>query len=58
MGVGLAFMSKGMLALGSMSSLRQLLPVLSPQWRTRNFLLTMVVALAAALPWFVIWPWL
>jgi 4-amino-4-deoxy-L-arabinose transferase-like glycosyltransferase len=57
-GIGLAFLSKGMLALGSMSLAAAALPLLSSQWRTRDFLLTAMIALAAALPWMVIWPWL
>ena len=57
-GIGLAFLCKGMLALGAMSITVAVLPLLSTQWRTRNVVFAVLVALAAALPWILIWPWL
>jgi 4-amino-4-deoxy-L-arabinose transferase-like glycosyltransferase len=55
-GVGLGFLSKGMLAPGMLGVTALLLPVLFEQWRKREYFLSLAVALAAALPWLVIWP--
>jgi 4-amino-4-deoxy-L-arabinose transferase-like glycosyltransferase len=33
-----------------------LLPAVSPHWRTRQYVLTLVVAFVAVLPWALIWP--
>jgi 4-amino-4-deoxy-L-arabinose transferase-like glycosyltransferase len=55
-GVGVAFMSKALLAPAVFGIVCIALPALFPQWRTRPYLLTLAVAFAAALPWFTIWP--
>jgi len=55
-GVGVAFMSKGLLAPGCFGVLVTLLPLLSPRWRTRSFVQSLVAAFLAGLPWLVIWP--
>jgi len=55
-GVGIAFMSKTLLAPAVFGGVCLLLPALFPHWRTRRFLLTLGVALVAALPWLTIWP--
>jgi 4-amino-4-deoxy-L-arabinose transferase-like glycosyltransferase len=55
-GVGLGFLSKGVLAPGVLGVTAVLLPVLFEQWRKREYFLSLAVALAAALPWLVIWP--
>ena len=55
-GVGLGFMSKGLLAPGCLGIIALALPALSPAWRTRGYALTLLVALAASLPWLLIWP--
>ena len=55
-GVGIAFMSRALLAPAVFSVVCLLLPLLSPQWRTRRYALTIAVALVAALPWLAIWP--
>ena len=55
-GVGLAFMSKGLLAPGCFGVLVTLLPVLSTRWRSRGYFHSLVVAFLASLPWLVIWP--
>ncbi len=56
LGVGVGFMSKGLLAPGVLGLACLVLPALFPQWRTRRYLLTLAVALLAALPWLTIWP--
>jgi 4-amino-4-deoxy-L-arabinose transferase-like glycosyltransferase len=55
-GVGLAFMSKGLLALGCFGILIPLLPVLSDQWRSRDYARSVFAASLASLPWLLIWP--
>jgi 4-amino-4-deoxy-L-arabinose transferase-like glycosyltransferase len=55
-GVGLAFMSKGLLALGCFGILVALLPVLSDRWRSRDYARSLLAACLASLPWLVIWP--
>ena len=55
-GVGLGFMSKGLLTPGCLAVLALLLPMLSPRWRSRDYARSLFVALLAALPWLVIWP--
>ena len=55
-GIGIGFMSKGLLALGTLGILVIVLPLVSRAWRTRGFLASAGVALLAAMPWLVIWP--
>jgi 4-amino-4-deoxy-L-arabinose transferase-like glycosyltransferase len=55
-GVGLGFMSKGLLAPGCIGLTALLLPMLSSRWRSRQYLGTLAVALAFSLPWLLVWP--
>lgn len=55
-GVGLGFLSKGLLAPGCLGIIALALPAVSPHWRTRRYAATLAVALAASLPWLLIWP--
>lgn len=55
-GVGIGFMSKGLLAPGLLGIAAIVLPFWCREWRSRNYLRTLAVALLAALPWFVLWP--
>jgi 4-amino-4-deoxy-L-arabinose transferase-like glycosyltransferase len=55
-GVGIAFMSKGLLGPGMIGITAMLLPVVFRTWRTRAYLTTVVVSVVAALPWLIIWP--
>jgi len=55
-GVGIGFMSKGLLAPGVLGLACLILPAVFPRWRTRSYLLTLAVAFLAALPWLTIWP--
>jgi 4-amino-4-deoxy-L-arabinose transferase-like glycosyltransferase len=55
-GVGLGFMSKGLLAPACLGLTAVLLPAIAPLWRTRAYAVTLAVALLAMLPWLLIWP--
>ena len=55
-GTGIGFMSKGLFAPAVFGATSVVLPALFAQWRNRRYLLTVVVALGAALPWLLIWP--
>jgi len=55
-GVGVGFMSKGLIAPGVVSIIAMVLPVVSNEWRRRDYLYCLLVALVAALPWLLIWP--
>ena len=57
-GIGVAFMSKGLLAPGCFGLLCLILPAVFPAWRTRAYLTTLIVAVIAVMPFLVIWPWL
>jgi 4-amino-4-deoxy-L-arabinose transferase-like glycosyltransferase len=55
-GTGIGFLSKGLLAPGVIGIAAVALPVLFRQWRRKGYALSLVIALAAVLPWVVIWP--
>ena len=55
-GTGIGFLSKGLLPVEVALSTMLLLPLLFPQWRNRNYLVVLGLALASALPWIA--PWL
>ena len=57
-GVGLGFMSKGMIAPGALGLIALALPLTGPQWRQRRYFLALAVSLAVMLPWLAVWPWL
>lgn len=54
-GAGIAFLAKGLLGPGIVG-LTALALFIWPHWRSRSYLLALVVALIAALPWILIWP--
>jgi 4-amino-4-deoxy-L-arabinose transferase-like glycosyltransferase len=54
-GIGIGFMSKGLLAPGVFGIIAILLPVFAA-WRTRNYALSLAVAALACAPWLLIWP--
>jgi 4-amino-4-deoxy-L-arabinose transferase-like glycosyltransferase len=56
-GVGIGFMSKGLLAPGLLGIIAIVLPFWCREWRNRSYLLSLAVALLSALPWFVLWPY-
>lgn len=55
-GTGIGFLSKGLLAPGLLGIIAIALPALFRQWRRKDYGLSLAIALAAALPWLVIWP--
>jgi 4-amino-4-deoxy-L-arabinose transferase-like glycosyltransferase len=55
-GVGLAFMSKGLLGPGCMGLLCLALPLAFASWRTKRYLVTLACAALAAAPFLLIWP--
>ena len=55
-GFGIAFLSKGLLPAEIIATTALLLPVFFGHWRRKTYLTCLVVALAAASPWFVVWP--
>ncbi|MCG6863468.1 MAG: hypothetical protein LJE70_19740 [Chromatiaceae bacterium] len=55
-GAGLAFMSKGLLGPGILGASALFLPLLFRSWRSLGYLQALAVALAASLPWLLIWP--
>ena len=54
-GVGVGFMSKGLLAPGVFGIVALLLP-LFPAWRTRQYPACLAAAAAACAPWLTVWP--
>ena len=55
-GVGIGFMSKGLVEPAMVIPAVALLPIFFRQWRTRTFLSSSMWALFFALPWLLIWP--
>jgi len=55
-GVGIGFLSKGLLAPGILAIFALLLPLL-PAWRNRRYASALGVAALACLPWLLLWPW-
>ena len=55
-GAGIGFLSKGVLAPGVLALVSVILPLCFREWRTPAYLRNCGVALAAALPWLLIWP--
>ena len=55
-GAGLGFMAKGMLAPSLLGLCALLLPVAFSTWRRRGYLLVLLAAGLAILPWVTIWP--
>lgn len=55
-GTGIGFLSKGLLAPGVLGIIAIALPAFFRQWRRKDYGVSLVSALAAALPWLVIWP--
>ncbi|MEN9659260.1 MAG: hypothetical protein RL571_2725 [Pseudomonadota bacterium] len=54
---GMAFLTKGLLGPGCLGLAALLLPIVDHTYRQKAYLLTLSIALLAALPWWLIWPW-
>jgi len=57
-GIGVVFMSQGVLATGIAAIIALALPLLHEAWRTRRYGFTVLLAVVAASPWLGIWPML
>ena len=57
-GLGICLLSEGLVEPVMLLLTMALLPIVSSHWRTRHYLLSVIVALLIATPWAVIWPWL
>ncbi len=55
-GIGMAFMAKGLLGPGMLGVTGILLPLLFAEWRTQAYGRGLLFAMAASLPWLLIWP--
>ena len=55
-GIGIGFMSKGLVEPGILGATALMLPVLFKPWRNRRYLICLAVTLVSALPWLIIWP--
>ena len=57
-GVGIGFMSKGLVEPAMLGLAAVALPCVSSQWRQRAYAKALGWAALFALPWLVVWPWL
>ena len=55
-GVGIGFMSKGLVEPVIIGLACVMLPIVSNAWRSRRYATTLAIALLFALPWLMIWP--
>src|SRR5688572_198847 len=57
-GIGVGFLANGLLAPMVLGATALVLPLLGPDWRSRGYAAAAGVALVAAAPWLLVWPWL
>lgn len=57
-GLGICIFSEGLVEPVMLLLTMALLPIVSPHWRTRHYLLTVLLGLLVATPWALIWPFL
>jgi 4-amino-4-deoxy-L-arabinose transferase-like glycosyltransferase len=55
-GVGIGFLSKGLLAPAVIGACALLLPLLFRRWRHQSYAYSLAIAFVAASPWLLIWP--
>ena len=55
-GAGLSFLGKGLLGPGVLTILALSLPLVSPYWRTQQYLKGLLIAFVVSLLWLLIWP--
>jgi 4-amino-4-deoxy-L-arabinose transferase-like glycosyltransferase len=55
-GIGIGFLSKGLLAPGVLGITALTLPILCSKWRNRTYAIGLISALLTALPFLIIWP--
>lgn len=56
-GIGIAFMSKGLIGPGIIGVTALALPLAFRTWRNRNYAHCLLAACGALLPWLVVWPY-
>jgi 4-amino-4-deoxy-L-arabinose transferase-like glycosyltransferase len=56
-GVGIGFMSKGLIAPAMVGCVAVSLPMVFGAWRNRDYVRCLAIAFAAAMPWLIIWPY-
>ena len=57
-GLGICIFSEGLVEPVMLLLTMVLLPIVSPHWRTRHYLITVLLGLLVATPWALIWPFL
>lgn len=57
LGIGIAFLSRGVVPLAVVMLCAALLPAFK-NWRTRRYAYTLLIALLVSLPFLALWPWL
>ena len=57
-GTGIGFMAKGFIAPVTFALIAALLPLLFKNWRLRNYVYSILLAVLVALPWLTVWPYL
>ncbi len=57
-GVGIGFLSKGLLCPAFIGITALLLPLFFRPWRTANYFKTLALAAVVALPWLLVWPYI
>jgi 4-amino-4-deoxy-L-arabinose transferase-like glycosyltransferase len=57
-GIGVGFLANGLLAPMVLGATALVLPLLAPDWRSRGYAAAAGVAVVAAAPWLLVWPWL
>ncbi len=55
-GIGIGFLAKGLIAPGILCLIAAVLPLVDARWRTGTFGKSMAAAVAAGLPWLLLWP--
>lgn len=56
-GLGICFMSGGVVQTTALLLTTLSLPLISPAWRTRSSIQAALILLLSAVPWFTLWPW-
>jgi 4-amino-4-deoxy-L-arabinose transferase-like glycosyltransferase len=55
-GIGIVFLSQGILEASVVALIALTLPLVSSAWRTRSYAIALGIAAIAALPWIAVWP--
>jgi 4-amino-4-deoxy-L-arabinose transferase-like glycosyltransferase len=55
-GIGIVFLSQGILEASVVALIALILPLVNSAWRTRGYAAALGIAVVAALPWLAVWP--